>query len=201
MPNSKVAILIDGGFFVQRFKQINVTKNCPTRENVEALITDIIKQVQTKTGSHSTDTLLRTFYYDCQPFAKTIKNIQGKSIDFSLSAVYATQMAYLNSLKTIDQFALRLGQLSFGGWKLNTYKPVSPPYPDFNQKGVDMKIGLDMAWMAGRKTVDKIALVTGDSDFISPIKLARREGILIYLFTLGAKTLKSELTEHADFIL
>ena len=99
MPNSKVAILIDGGFFVQRFKQINVTKNCPTRENVEALITDIIKQVQTKTGSHSTDTLLRTFYYDCQPFAKTIKNIQGKSIDFSLSAVYATQMAYLNSSK------------------------------------------------------------------------------------------------------
>lgn len=201
MPNSKVAIMIDGGFFVQRYKQNNNTKNCPTRKDVESLIANIMADIQAKTGTHSNETLLRTFYYDCEPFSKTIKNMKGKPIDFSMSSVYATQTAYLNSLKTIDQFALRLGQLSFGGWKLNTYKPTSPPYPDFNQKGVDMKIGLDIAWMAGRKTVDKIALVTGDSDFISPIKLARREGILIYLFTLNAKTLKAELIEHADFVL
>jgi uncharacterized LabA/DUF88 family protein len=35
------------------------------------------------------------------------------------------------------------------------------------------------------KTVDKTALVTGDSDFISPMKLARREGIQIYLYPMG----------------
>lgn len=61
-----------------------------------------------------------------------------------------------------------------------------------------MKIGLDMAWMAGKRTVDKIVLVTGDSDFISPMKLARREGILIYLYTMK-NPVKAELMKHADF--
>lgn len=72
--------------------------------------------------------------------------------------------------------------------------------PDFRQKGVDMKVGLDMAWMASRNTIDKIVLVAGDSDFISPMKLVRREGILIYLYPLGNK-LNEKLVEHSDFIL
>ncbi len=201
MATSKIAILIDGGFFVQRFKRLN--KNvCPARKDVELLVTDIIAKVQHTTGSHSTDTLLRTFYYDCYPFSKVIRGLKGKDIDYSKSPIYISQMAYLKSLKMIDQFALRLGELSFSGWKASSFNPLKKPLvPDFRQKGVDMKIGLDMAWMAGRKTVDKIVLVTGDSDFISPIKLVRREGILIYLYTLGSKTIKDELKEHADFIL
>lgn len=199
MPNNKIAILIDGGFFTQRFKILN--KKSPDRADVEALISSIMTSVQAKTGTCSTDVLLRTFYYDCEPFAKTIKNLKGNPIDYSKSHVYLSQTSYLNDLRMIDQFALRLGELTFAGWKLNSYKPKqSKPIVDLRQKGVDMKIGLDMAWMAGKKTVDKIVLVTGDSDFISPIKLVRREGILIYLYSMGAKTIKNELKEHADFI-
>lgn len=200
MSNSKIAILIDGGFFTQRFKQINGGAS-PVRKDVEALIKDIYTKVQAMTASHSID-LLRTFYYDCRPFEKIITTIKGKKIDCSQSKIYGSQMAYLNDIKMIDQFALRLGELSFAGWRLSPFKPnPAKVIPDFRQKGVDMKIGLDMAWMAGKKSVDKMVLVTGDSDFISPIKLVRREGILVYLHPMGSTTLKSELKEHSDFIL
>lgn len=201
MANNKVAILIDGGFFVKCYRQNNATNDLPKREDVEALIAEIIKSVQEKTGTHSTDILFRTFYYDCEPFSKSIKDPSGEYIDFSKKTSYGAKIAYLNNLKLIEQFALRLGQLSFRGWRQNLSRPGDPPFPNFTQKGVDMKIGLDIAWMAGRKTVDKIVLVTGDSDFIAPIKLARREGILVYLFTLGAKNIRAELKEHADFII
>ena len=44
-----------------------------------------------------------------------------------------------------------------------------------------MKIGLDIASMAYKKQVDQIILISGDSDFVSAAKLARREGIDLYL--------------------
>lgn len=199
MSSCKVAILIDGGFYVQRFKQLN--NKMPTRHDVKKLISDIMTQLKTKAAGCVNDTLLRAFYYDCEPFSKTLKTLTGVHIDYSKSTVHKNQTSYLNSLKTIDQFALRLGQLSFAGWKLHPFKSnAANPIPDFRQKGVDMKIGLDMAWMAGRKTVDKIVLVTGDSDFISPIKLVRREGILVYLYRMGSTTLKMELVQHADIV-
>lgn len=195
---NKIAILIDGGFFIQRFKKLN-GKN-PQSADVEKLIKDVLSKVKAKSGSNSIDILYRTYYYDCQPFDKTISDIKKNEIDFSQTKIYAQQTAFIDSLKNIDQFALRLGVLSFAGWKLNPYKPSSKPTPDFKQKGVDIKIGLDMAWMASRGTVSKIILVAGDSDFISPIKFVRREGILVYLFPMENNVNKN-LLEHCDFVL
>jgi uncharacterized LabA/DUF88 family protein len=200
MSDSKVAILIDGGFFVQRFKALNSGKS-PQRFDVELLIVDIMKQVRGKSAEHCNNEIMRTFYYDCEPYSKKIKNLEGNEIDYSASTVCLNQSQFLKSLKAIDQFALRFGELSFASWKLNSYQPHKKPIPDFRQKGVDMKIGLDMAWMASKRTIDKIVLVTGDSDFISPIKLVRREGILIYMYIMQSKVIKTSLLEHADFVL
>lgn len=201
MQHYKVAILIDGGFFVQMFKKNN-RNIMPKRSDVERTINGIMSEVQRISGGNCIDDLFRTFYYDCPPFGKTVKDMSGRDIDFSKKSVFTEQTAYLNSLRFIDQFALRLGELSFSGWKLKSYKPqLSKPVPDIRQKGVDMKIGLDMAWMAGKRTVDKIVLVTGDSDFISPMKLVRREGILVYLYPMGSTSIKTELREHTDFTI
>ena len=95
--------------------------------------------------------------------------------------------------------ALRIGELSFDGWKIDPHNPEKSK-PDFKQKGVDMKIGLDMALMATKKTVDKIVLIAGDSDFISPIKLVRKEGIQVYLYKMKHRV-KNTLTDHCDFVL
>lgn len=66
-----------------------------------------------------------------------------------------------------------------------------------DQKGVDMKIGLDIASLAYKKQVDQIVLISGDSDFVSAAKLARREGIDFVLDPLGAP-IKEDLFEHID---
>ncbi|WP_420987217.1 NYN domain-containing protein, partial [Campylobacter coli] len=52
---------------------------------------------------------------------------------------------------------------------------------DIKQKGVDMKIGLDIATLANKHHAEKIILITADSDFIPAVKHARKEGIIVQL--------------------
>lgn len=68
---------------------------------------------------------------------------------------------------------------------------------NIEQKGVDMKIGLDIASLAYKQQVNQIILISGDSDFVAAAKLARREGIDFILDPLGA-VVKPELLEHVD---
>lgn len=68
---------------------------------------------------------------------------------------------------------------------------------DVQQKGVDMRIGLDIASLAFKKQVDQIVLVAGDSDFVPAAKLARREGIDFILDPMWA-SIRDDLHEHID---
>lgn len=67
------------------------------------------------------------------------------------------------------------------------------------QKGVDMRIGLDIASMAFKRQVDRIILISGDSDFVPAAKMARREGIDFILDPLYTN-IKPKLMEHVDGI-
>ena len=196
---NKIAILIDAGFFKQCFRKLNNKKD-PTKKDVEDLIESIVKKVQEKSNKIEIDILFRTFYYDCLPYGEIKKHPDGSEYNFSTTDTYKTQTNFINSLKDIEQFAMRLGEVSFSGWKINPSRIPEKIVPDLRQKGVDMKIGLDMAWLAGKKTIDKIVLVAGDADFISPIKFVRKEGLLVYLYPMN-NPVKSELKEHCDFVL
>lgn len=68
---------------------------------------------------------------------------------------------------------------------------------NMRQKGVDMKIGLDIASLAYKKLVDQIVLISGDSDFVPAAKLARREGIDFVLDPMGSD-IRDDLFEHID---
>lgn len=65
------------------------------------------------------------------------------------------------------------------------------------QKGVDMKIGLDIASFSYKKLVDQIVLISGDSDFVPAAKLARLEGIDFILDPMG-HPINGALQEHID---
>lgn len=69
---------------------------------------------------------------------------------------------------------------------------------DLRQKGVDMRIGLDIAALALKKFVNTIVLVTGDSDFVPAAKLARREGVQFILDALWQPRKVDALLEHID---
>lgn len=194
--NTKVNILIDGGFFWQCFKRNN--KKNPTTSDVVKMVEDVMNLVKQKTNGETNDILFRVFYYDCRPFGEKIKDLNGVLIDYSKSKGYADKNLYLDELNVQDRFALRLGELSFTGWKRDQYSQKMKP--DFKQKSVDMKFGLDMAVMASKRTVDKIVLVAGDSDFITPIKYVRKEGLLVYLYPMG-NHIKQSLRGHCDYVL
>lgn len=65
------------------------------------------------------------------------------------------------------------------------------------QKGVDMRIGIDIVSLTLKKQVDTIILVSGDSDFVPAAKLARREGIEFILDPLW-QSINEDLFEHID---
>jgi uncharacterized LabA/DUF88 family protein len=67
---------------------------------------------------------------------------------------------------------------------------------DAEQKGVDVKLALDIASLAYKRLVDRIVLISGDSDFVPAAKLARREGIDVILDPLWAPV-RPSLVEHA----
>ena len=106
--------------------------------------------------------------------------------------------------------ALRMGDLRFRGWTLNAHQlPADQPeiqitaeslVPNVHQKGVDMRVGLDIASLTLKKQADVIVLVTGDSDFVPAMKFARREGAQLFLVALGHEVV-DEMREHADLML
>ena len=109
--------------------------------------------------------------------------------------------------------AVRKGELVFRGWRVHAdaMKELAkdPPRvlkaadlePVFIQKGVDMRIGLDIASLALKRLVNGIVLVTADADMIPAMKLARREGLRVYLHTMGTQNRRDGLLVHADRIL
>lgn len=68
---------------------------------------------------------------------------------------------------------------------------------DLRQKGVDMRVGLDIASLTLKKLVKTIVLVAGDSDFVPAAKLARREGVQFILDPLW-HNVSDDLFEHID---
>jgi uncharacterized LabA/DUF88 family protein len=72
--------------------------------------------------------------------------------------------------------------------------------PDLRQKGVDLRMGLDIARLSLRRLVDVIVVVTGDSDLVPAFRFARREGIRVYLDHLGAPVMR-DLKVHTDLVL
>lgn len=119
---------------------------------------------------------------------------------------------YLDELKRKRKMALRLGHLSdFSEWrirprltkdivsgKLDPTKLLEEDVTyEMKQKGVDMKIGIDIATLALKQLVGKIILVAGDADFIPAAKLARREGIDFVLDPMWTH-IHPDLYEHID---
>ena len=60
-----------------------------------------------------------------------------------------------------------------------------------------MRIGMDIASLTLRRQVNVIVLVSGDADFVSAAKLARREGVRFVLNPLW-QNVSHDLYEHID---
>jgi uncharacterized LabA/DUF88 family protein len=186
----RAAVLLDLGFVLPKLNRLLGHRHASATEIRDFAIKCIAPDEE----------LFRIYCYHCMPFAETQTHpLTRKATDFGATATYTRMNALIRDLKIADNVAFRAGELSFDGWRIKklaaeeiikTGRALQPDdfVPDLKQKGVDMKIGLDVAWLASKGIADRIILVTADSDFIPAMKFARREGVQVVLVTMGAST-------------
>ena len=112
--------------------------------------------------------ILRTYYYNCPPYQSNPPTDEEKDR-------YNAARRFHNALEMLPRFEVRLGRLEFRGH-----------YPDggpiFEQKRVDILLGVDLVHLAVKGHIRQAVLLAGDSDFIPAVAVAKSEGIPIQLF-------------------
>lgn len=200
---STYAILLDAGFVRHKLGS--------ARNPVDAARIGAFAQQITLMPCVTAMRLHRIYFYDARPLEGISKiPLGGGVIDFSASAAAARNKRLHAELLRQPFFAMRFGDLFHEGWRLKkgVLHKAGPVIevcggdfePDIRQKGVDMRIGLNIASLTLKHHVQVIVLVTADSDFIPAMKFARREGAQLFLMTLG-HGIKDEMREHADLVI
>lgn len=207
------AVFVDAGFFLKRFHSVYPKKDQRNPVIVAKTLHEMALDHLTQKGAVDRQELYRIFVYDCPPLNKKAqKPITKSAVDFGKSQVAVFRLQFHKELKSLRKIALRLGRLQDRGeWKLKSgvLKELTRGDRSFSdladldfefdvrQKGVDMKIGLDIASVAYKKQVNQMVLVAGDADFVPAAKLARREGIDFILDPMWTNV-PNDLLEHVD---
>lgn len=211
MKIRRTAILVDGGYY--RVRARDLWGNKAPRERADELYAYCMLHIAEPNDPRD---LYRIFYYDCPPMTRTIKHPLTKA-DVEYSAMPGTKWAndFYRYIVEKPKLALRMGELaeSTASYVLKDYvlddllsgkKTVSSLVEtdfrvDVKQKGVDMRVGLDVASLAYGRYVDQIVLIAGDSDFLPVVKMARRNGIEFLLDPMKQYP-KRNMQEHVDGI-
>lgn len=208
----KTAILVDGGYYRRRAIEL-WGKSKTAAERAEELYNYCFLHLTKPTEPRD---LYRIFYYDCPPMMKEMTHpLIGEKMKYAEMAGTKWMNAFFEELSHKRKVAIRRGELAEAQasfiLKPDTLKKLLAKEKtiddltkddfklDVKQKGVDMRIGLDVASLASGRFVDQIILIAGDSDFIPVAKMARRNGIDFVLDPMK-QFIKPNLSEHIDGI-
>ena len=217
---TKAAILIDGGYFLKRLpairKDIDTTNAGEVARSIKQLIRGHLEQLNRYCESpHYINLLYRGFYYDAPPYeGKLHTPILRRSIDFKKSQQAKFRKELFHSLHRLQNLAVRLGKIRKAPvfpWALKpeTLKNILRGKIKLNeltdddftvalrQKGVDMRIGMDIAAITLKRQANVIVLISGDTDFVPAAKFARREGVRFILDTLRNEV-SPDLSKYID---
>ena len=199
----KYAILIDAGFIKRKLgSQIE-----PLRIGGVCSLLDALRAHEALAGMK----LHRVYWYDAPPLDSRItKPLQGGRVNFGATSLARANATLLAELCEVPHVSVRRGDLVFRGWKVRQGKlPAKDANvtltaldlePNIHQKGVDMRLGLDIAALTLKGHAHVFVLVAGDSDFVPAMKFARREGAQLFLVTLG-HAVRADMLEHSDLVL
>lgn len=203
------AVLVDGAFFLHRYGVV-----FPDGHQHSA--PQVAKALHKMALRHCHGELYRLFYYDCPPYEKKGHHpLTQRPIDFSKTPEAQFRQALFEELKRLRKVALRLGHLQGDlVWNIRPQRfkemlagklaladlKEADVFHDVRQKGVDIKIGVDIASLAFKKQVQQIVLIAGDADFVPAAKLARREGIDFILDPMWSHVAPA-LYEHIDGLM
>jgi uncharacterized LabA/DUF88 family protein len=187
----KTVVLLDGGNLRKSAQEIGFQYN-----------NDFVERFAWSCIDHDHEHVVRILYYDCPPFAgEVVLPISGER------RVFESGDGWLRDLAQRERFAVRRGILKFRGFRLRRGTATTPGQPltdddfapDFEQKGVDVRIALDIASYAHLPDMDQLILASQDTDLVPAMKYARRLGKQMVVASLGnMRRLPPELYEHSD---
>ncbi len=128
--------------------------------------------------------LLRTYYYACLPYQSNEPTLEERER-------MSREQRFFAALNNFRRFEVRLGRLVLRGRD-------SSGQPIFQQKGVDLLLGLDFALLSAKHQITHAAVVSGDSDLIPAFEAAQEEGINTSLIHGPSPSYASELWRKAD---
>ena len=217
---TKVAILIDGGYFLKRLPSVRRDVDASDPDAVAQAINQLIRRHLDQVNTvykveNSLRLLYRSFYYDALPYTGKGHTPVGKyAIDYSKTPEAIFRKKLFDSLRGQPNLAVRLGEVRKNrdsSWilkarpqkrLLNGDIPVSALTdndfaPALRQKGVDMRVGIDIVSITLKRQAKIIILVSGDADFVPAARFARREGVQFILDPLW-QDISTDLFEHID---
>ena len=112
--------------------------------------------------------ILRTYYYNRAPYQGTFPNEEERNR-------YSSFRRFVDALDRQPRYEVRLGRLAFRG---NDQSGT----PIFEQKQVDILLGVDLVQLAAKRNIQEAVLVAGDNDFIPAVTAAKAEGVLVRLY-------------------
>ena len=164
---SRVAVFIDGAYLEYLMK-----------EEFGRPAIDFAALVTRLTGGRE---LLRSYYYDCLPW-------QSREPTEKERERFARRQRFHHAIGTIPRFEVRLGKLEFRG--------IQNGKPKFEQKRVDILLGVDLVLLAAKHQITDAMVVAGDSDFLPAVIVAKQEGVVVHLYH-GARP-HNELVDCCD---
>ena len=173
----RLAIFVDGAYLEKVAKKNNVWVD------YEKLSSEILARVSARTSAAPMD-LLRTYYYNGLPH-------QSNPPTKSERDFFKKRRGFYDFLERLSSFTVRLGVVKYRG-KNNQGQPI------YQQKQVDLLLGLDFALLSAKRSITHAAVVTGDSDMVPAFEEAKREGIAVWLFTGEPQSRARELWQAAD---
>ncbi len=120
-------------------------------------------------------TRVKTIYYDALPLPI---NPKGREL-------YPKAQKFHNSLRKLDKFEVKLGRTQVIG-------------EQYRQKGVDMRLGVDLVQYSMNKEIDKAILITSDSDFEYAVQKAQGVGVKVTLAYFGISKINSRFLNLCD---
>ena len=112
--------------------------------------------------------IVRTYYYHCMPYQENPPTQEQ-------SERYSSMRGFVTALDRLPRYTVRLGRLAFRGLD-------DDGKPRYEQKRVDILLGVDMVQLAAKNTIQEAILVGGDSDFIPAVTAAKSEGVVVRLY-------------------
>lgn len=106
----------------------------------------------------------RTYYYMCPPYQSNPPTQQEKQMKSDFDK-------FISRLKLHPRFEIRLGRLQ------RSYDPRK----EFEQKGVDVLLSIDLTDLSATGKVDKAIIVSADSDFAPAIQRAKENHMIVEL--------------------